>query len=90
MRSGSAHTADRFYEFYYAMKEQLPSGCNIRAIRTDKGFTGERVFQTLEQDHQDYIVKLRWTKRLATLTQNLAWHCITKSERELRLRNAHV
>ena len=82
LRPGNAHTAEGFAAFYHTMKGQLPSGCNIRAIRIDKGFTGEHVFQTLEQDSQDYVVKLRWTKRLAALTQNLAWHCITKSDRE--------
>ncbi|GLV14939.1 hypothetical protein Heshes_26240 [Alicyclobacillus hesperidum] len=73
-----------FSEFSKAMKDQLPDGVNIRAVRMDKGFTGEKVFQTLEQDNRDYVIKLKWTKRLAQLAQapNLLWHCITESDRE--------
>jgi len=84
LRSGDVHTADGFADFYEAMKKQLPAGVNIRAIRMDKGFTGEKVFQTLEQDGRDYVIKLKWTKRLAELAQapNLAWHCITQSDNE--------
>ena len=84
LRSGAAHTADGFADFYEAIKKQLPAGVNIRAIRIDKGFTGEKVFQPLEQDSRDYVVKLKWTKRLAELAQapNLAWHCITQSDQE--------
>jgi hypothetical protein len=42
------------------------------------------VFQPLELDSRDYVVKLKWTKRLADLAQapNLAWHCITQSDHE--------
>ena len=84
LRSGDAHTADGFADFYEAIKKQLPKGVNIRAIRIDKGFTGEKVFQPLEQDGRDYVVKLKWTKRLAALAQapNLAWRCITQSDQE--------
>ncbi|WAH38288.1 transposase [Alicyclobacillus dauci] len=82
LRSGDAHTAEGFAAFYEAMKKQLPTGVNIRAIRMDKGFTGEKVFQTLEQDGRDYVIKLKWTKRLAELAPNLAWHCITQSDTE--------
>lgn len=66
------------------MKKQLPKGVNLFAVRIDKGFTGENVFQTLEQDEQDYVVKLKWTKRLAEAARapNLMWHCITKSDHE--------
>ncbi|GMA66050.1 hypothetical protein GCM10025859_64920 [Alicyclobacillus fastidiosus] len=75
LRSGDAHTADGFADFYEAMKKQLPAGVTIRAIRMDKGFTGEKVFQTLEQDGTDYAIKLKWTKRLAELAQapNVVW-----------------
>ena len=81
LRSGDAHTADGFTEFYEAMKKQLPVGVHIRAVRMDKGFTGEKVFQTLEQDETDYVIKLKWTKRLAQLAQapNLVWRCITQN-----------
>ncbi|KYP79904.1 IS1380 family transposase [Ferroacidibacillus organovorans] len=84
LRSGDAHTADGFADFYEAIKKQLPDGVHIRAIRSDKGFTGEKVFQPLEQDGQDYVIKLKWTKRLAELAQvpNLAWRCITQSDNE--------
>lgn len=54
----------------------------MRAIRIDKGFTGEKVFQPLEQDGRDYVFKFKWTKRLAELAPNLAWRCITQSDRE--------
>lgn len=47
LRPGDAHTADGFAEFYEAMKKQLPAGVYIHAIRMDKGFTGEKAFQTL-------------------------------------------
>ena len=84
LRSGDAHTSDGFSDFYKAMKNQLPDGVNIRAVRMDKGFTGEKVFQVLEQDKRDYVIKLKWTKRLAQLAQapSLPWHCITESDRE--------
>jgi hypothetical protein len=82
LRSGDAHTADGFAQFYRAMKRQLPPKCNIRAVRIDKGFTGEKVFETLEDDGRDYVVKLKWTKRLAELAPDLAWHCITQSDKE--------
>ena len=84
LRSGDAHTSDGFADFYQAMKDQLPDGVDIRAVRMDKGFTVEKVFQTLEQDQRDYVIKLKWTKRLAQLAQapNLLWHCITESDRE--------
>ena len=84
LRSGDAHTADGFADFYEAMKKQLPKGVDIATVRIDKGFTGENVFQTLEEDGRDYVVKLKWTKRLAQAAQSpdIAWHCITKSDRE--------
>ena len=64
------------------MKQQLPSGVQIRAVRMDKGFTGEKVFQTLEQDGRDYVIKLKWTRRLEERVPDLAWQCITHSDQE--------
>ncbi|WP_258111866.1 hypothetical protein [Alicyclobacillus sp. SP_1] len=49
------------------MKKQRPAGVNIRAIRIDAGFAGEKLFQPLEQDERDDVVKLKWTRRLAEL-----------------------
>lgn len=40
------------------------------------------MFQPLEQDGRDYVVKLKWTKRLAEMAPNLAWRCITQSDNE--------
>ncbi|WP_322790878.1 transposase [Alicyclobacillus acidoterrestris] len=36
------------------------------------------------RNKRDYVIKLKWTKRLAQLAQvpNLLWHCITESDRE--------
>ena len=84
LRSSGVHTADGFAQFYEAMKRQLPQGVGIRAIRMDNGFTGEKVFQVLEQDHRDYVIKLKWTKRLEqqAQAQSLPWRCITQSDRE--------
>ncbi len=82
LRAGDAHTADGFADFYAAMKQQLPSGVQIRAVRMDKGFTGEKVFQTLEQDGRDYVIKLKWTRRLEERVPDLAWQCITHSDQE--------
>lgn len=82
LRAGDAHTADGFADFYAAMKRQLPQGVQIRAVRMDKGFTGEKVFQTLEQDERDYVIKLKWTKRLEERVPDLAWQCITQSDQE--------
>ena len=82
LRAGDAHTADGFADFYAAIKQQLPTGVQIRAVRMDKGFTGEKVFQTLEQDGRDYVIKLKWTKRLEERVPDLAWQCITQSDQE--------
>jgi len=59
LRTGDAHTADGFADFYEGIKRQLPAGVAIRANRIDKGFAGKKVFQPLEQDGRDYVVKLK-------------------------------
>lgn len=82
LRPGNAHTAEGFAEFYQKLKEQLPEGCNIGTVRCDKGFTGEAVFQALEADEVDYVIKLKWTKPLAEMASRLAWHCVTDGNGE--------
>lgn len=82
LRSGKAHTAEGFAEFYKKVKQQLPPGCQIGIVRCDKGFTGEAVFRELEADGTDYVIKLKWTKPLADMAPNLVWHCITDGDGE--------
>lgn len=82
LRSGTAHTAEGFAEFYQNTKQQLPPDCKIGIVRCDKGFTGEVVFKELEADGVDYVIKLKWTKPLAEMAPRLAWHCITDGDGE--------
>lgn len=80
LRSGDAHTAEGFASFYEGLKRQLPSGVSIGVVRMDKGFTGEKVFETLETDAQDYVIKMKWTKPLAEIATTLKWKCLTPND----------
>jgi len=64
LRSGTASNSPDFNNFYADTKSLLPEGTDISYVRFDRGFSGEDVYQVLEEDKVGYVGKMKITDRL--------------------------
>jgi len=75
-RTGSAYTSNGIVEFMKQTLAELPSKIKKIFFRADSGFFNGQLFDLLEDNGHEYLVKAKLTPKIQTLLLGLKWNVI--------------